>query len=101
MLPANRSTVKHVYVAVKFWWDGYDPTRAFDLFVAPNVKLEARSIDPTLRHWQASSASVEEVRDYMLDRGLSILNTQRVSQRRNQNRWEGLYIVAIGTEVQQ
>ncbi len=96
-IPTAAPAVKQRVLAVKFWYDGYDPEKAFDIFTAPNVGLEARSTDPTGVQWQPArpGATVQDVREYMLDNHLRIVRTKRLAQRRN-GRWEGLYQVEIG-----
>jgi hypothetical protein len=96
----TRAVVKQPWLAVKFWWDGYDPARAFELFVAETVPLEARSVDPTWRRWQSARPGtlLEEVRNYMVDHDLRILSAELIRQRR-QPRWSGMYVVQIGKEL--
>lgn len=91
-----------VHAAVKFWWAGYDPLQALDLFTAETVPLEAKTTDPTLRQWQPArpGATLEDVRTWMQDQRLRSLRSERLAQRHNDRRqWEGLYLVVIGQEV--
>lgn len=92
--------VKAVVLVIKYWWPGYQPEQALDIFQAPHVPLEARTNDPTGRWWQPArhGSTLETVRDYMQEHDLHILHVERIAQRRNQ-RWEGLYVVQIGREI--
>ncbi len=101
-LHPNQAPVKTLVpqLAVKFWFSGYDPERALDLFTAESVPLEAKTTDMTLREWQPArgGASLEAVRTYMQDKRLSYMSGKRISQRRN-GAWQGLYLVVLGREL--
>lgn len=94
-------TVKQVVVGVKFWWETWDPEKAFDYLEADGVRLEARSTDATLQAWQPArpGATLLEVFDWMLDRGLKVLGYEMLKQRRTGRHWEGLFLVKIGKEI--
>lgn len=94
--------VKRPVLAVKFYFGGYDPEKAFELLTADSVPLEAKATDTLLCEWQPAraGATLAAVRDYMLDNDLAVLSTERIGQRRNGG-WQGLYVVKIGKETRQ
>lgn len=103
-LPRARPAVKPVkipVVAVKFWWGGYAPERAFDPIQAPDVALEARSTDAVGLEWQPArpGSTLADVADYMLLNGLRVLDVERIAQRHTRQGWKGLYVVQIGTQT--
>ena len=102
MLPQTNAPVKQVVLAIKYWWPGYQPEQALDIFQAPHVPLDARTNDPTGRQWQSvrRGTTLEAVRDYMQEHDLRVLHSKCIAQRRNP-RWEGLYVVQIGRELPQ
>jgi hypothetical protein len=94
---ARRVVVKDVWVTVSFWWAGLDPERAFDVLRAADVQIQGRSTDRG-RTWTQTKerTTLEGVMDWMLDKDLTRLDYDRLSQRRVGGTWEGLYAVQIG-----
>ena len=82
---------------IKFWWLGYSPEQVFDSFDPDVIEMEFEVSRNGGKTWRrpANGASLTTVQDYMTDKGLGVVDTKLVSQRRN-GRWEGQYILTIG-----
>lgn len=93
--PAPRRVAKgRPRVWVSFWWAGYVPTDALDPLRADQIMLTGKSADG--RVWEAASAALEVVRDWMLWHGYGVLEYKRIGQRKRAGQWEGLYALQIG-----
>jgi hypothetical protein len=82
---------------IRFWWAGYSPEEALDPLNFTVVETPFEVSQDGGRTWRppANGADLMTVQDYRRDKGLDVVDTQLVGQRRNGS-WEGQYILIVG-----
>jgi hypothetical protein len=82
---------------IRFWWPGYSPEDALDSFDIVVVETAFDVSSDGGKTWRPplNGADLTTVRGYMTDKGLDVVDTKLVGQRRN-GRWEGRYVLTIG-----
>jgi hypothetical protein len=82
---------------IRFWWPGYSPEDALDSFDIVVVETPFDVSSDGGKTWRppVNGADLTTVRGYMTDKGLDVVDTRLVGQRRN-GRWEGRYVLTIG-----
>ena len=95
--PAKKRPTQRPWLWIKFWWETYDPTEALVPWVAPDVVVEGKSLNDG-RVWTPvlGDGKLEQVRDWMTLRGLTVLECKLVTSRRQAGRWCGLWKLTIG-----
>jgi hypothetical protein len=82
---------------IRFWWCGYTPEEAFESFDPVVTQMAFEISQNGGKTWRPpqNGATLQTVQDWMIDKGLGVVDTQLVGQRRN-GRWEGRYVLTIG-----
>jgi hypothetical protein len=82
---------------IRFWWSGYSPEEALESFdpIVTQMAFDVSSDEGKTWRSPRDGATLQSVRDHMIDEGLTVADTELVGQRRN-GRWEGRYILTIG-----
>jgi hypothetical protein len=82
---------------IRFWWAGYSPEEALESFDPVITQMAFEISQNGGKTWRppANGADLTTVRGYMTDKGLSVVDTKLVGQRRNGS-WEGRYVLTIG-----
>ena len=82
---------------IRFWWSGYSPEQAFDSFDPAVIEMEFEISRNGGRTWRSprNGANLGTIHDWMQDKGLGVVDTKLVGQRRNGS-WEGRYVLKIG-----
>jgi hypothetical protein len=91
-MPSNASTAEMQTVAqVEYYWPGYDPTKALDLFEDTPVESFTPRKGVQIDYPGATTGGVYK---WMQVNDLHVFATARIGQRRR-GRWEGFYRVTF------
>jgi hypothetical protein len=82
---------------IRFWWCGYMPEEVFESFDPVVTEMAFEISQNGGKTWRSprNGATLQTVQDWMNDKGLGVVDTKLVGQRRN-GRWEGRYVLTIG-----
>jgi hypothetical protein len=88
-------------VQIRFWWPGYSPEEALDSLdpVVTETPFEVSRDGGRVWRSPLNGSTLQTVYEWMLDQGLSVVDTKLVGRRRN-GRWEGRYVLTIGLAPQ-
>ena len=84
-------------IQIRFWWSGLCPEDALDSF---DLTVQETSFEVSRdcgRSWRSprNGATLQTIREWMVDHDHAIVDTRLVDERRN-GRWEGQYVLTIG-----